>query len=1575
MGDGLEPRKCPIPMPVLETSHPSRPPRQTNQLQYLLKVVHKTLWKHQFAWPFQAPVDAEKLNIPDYYKIIKSPMDMGTIKKRLENGYYYNAQECIQDFNTMFTNCYIYNKPGDDIVLMAEALEKAFLQKISDMPQEEVEIAVAKQNRGRKRDPGPPALPLGPSMPPTLQAPPPMAPTLAPAPLLPPSLGPPSHLSSMPSSNHHSSMPPNLGPPGMISTMAPTLGPPGIISTMAPTLGPPGMLSSMAPSLGPSMLPALEPAYQMGALECLTQGLTSVNPPLLTAMPPTAPLTKQRKSQKRKADTTTPTANDQLSESSPAATEPRPPRRESSRPKQTRQDAPDSQGQGININPHTPRPTKLSPRRSRQLRYCRGVVREMHAKKHALYAWPFYQPVDAHALGLHDYHDIIKHPMDLGTIKVKLDSWQYSDAQDFAADVRLMFSNCYKYNPPDHDVVAMARKLQDVFEMRFAKMPDEPMAMALPALVPAPTMMSQHQQAPPPPISFSQSESESESETSEDHSDHERANRLAELQEQQLHKVSSKSVHNFLSYPADNQTDRQTNQRDRKHNLLGGGHSRTSSLGTRREEPSPSHPQDKKEQLVLGLQLQLKAVHEQLAALSQQQPNKPKKREKEKEKKKKDKHKKRGSSSSTPPAPPRHHEPPSLADAFYADAQPPTLHPIRKSKGSSSSGSKEAAQPNKPKKSGKKDLLLQQHLKAGRSSAPSVPAPSSSSLAPSASLLQSDDSDEDDDKDGIVTGVTERASTGSPMTLEEKRQLSLDINRLPGDKLGRVVQIIQTREPATRHANPDEIEIDFETLKPSTLRELERYVSLCLKRNKRGGGGGGGGGGGADKMKVKMGSSSGSSSDGSSSDSDTSETGLVPKQKPKAPAPVAKRSASQNTTTAHHHHHAHHNPPSSTSSSASSKAQHSSPLTHHPPHTQPHTQTHAPTQPPQPPPQPPPAATGPPLAPSHLLGNSSSYDPLAHFTSQSFAPTQPPQQQQQPPGQQRALSQSQHHNTHLHHNQQHPQHQHHQPHHPNHPQQQQPPHLPPHKGSAPGLAFGLEGPNGAGGGAGAGDTHGVPPQPDTHAFLNQMPSAMTAPALHSTLPQQPSRPSHRAAPLPPKPPTPLTPTTPTAPTPTPPLTQPSIPPPHPSLLSSSSSSSTTTTNSSSATATAPPSSSVSSSSSSSASSSLQRQQQASLRPLLSLGPLDPTPTPLPPLAHQGSSILGQVSAQPPQALLEDEEDEEPNSPPLPMGQMDQQLLMQPLGFSPSPPSQLGGQHTHTHSNTHSQQQQQQREENAAVHTRIKDEESPLHSSGPLRDSPSPLSQFHSMVNQSPALDMPDRKPLKEEKFPLSPVLALSPVHQDAPDTKPNMHRGHVRQADGPRPHPTSSPAPPPSLQDKVKQEPKGGSGPAKDGKVKNMGSWASLAGGMRRSSSSSASSTARSSSDSFEQFRRAALEKEERERARRQQEKRSRESEDPADQLRRGSDDQPPPQQQQQSGRKRGEHAAHASSHTNTPPQAQSPHPPTPPAAPAQSLSTPDQREMARRREQERRKREASATLIDMNFQSDLMAIFEENLF
>ncbi|XP_047336977.1 transcription factor GTE7-like [Impatiens glandulifera] len=81
--------------------------------------------------------------------------------------------------------------------------------------------------------------------------------------------------------------------------------------------------------------------------------------------------------------------------------------------------------------------------------------------------WVFKKPVDAAALGLHDYHQIVKHPMDLGTVKVKLYNSSYKTPLDFAADVRLTFNNAILYNPRTDDVHRWAVELLDRFEELF----------------------------------------------------------------------------------------------------------------------------------------------------------------------------------------------------------------------------------------------------------------------------------------------------------------------------------------------------------------------------------------------------------------------------------------------------------------------------------------------------------------------------------------------------------------------------------------------------------------------------------------------------------------------------------------------------------------------------------------------------------------------------------------------------------------------------------------------------------------------------------------------------------------------------------------------------------------------------------------------------------------------------------------------------------------------------------------------------------------------------------------------------
>ncbi|WOK97187.1 hypothetical protein Cni_G05895 [Canna indica] len=83
------------------------------------------------------------------------------------------------------------------------------------------------------------------------------------------------------------------------------------------------------------------------------------------------------------------------------------------------------------------------------------------------FGWVFNKPVDAKALGLHDYYTIIKHPMDLGTVKSRLAKNWYSSPRDFAEDVKLTFRNAMTYNPKGQDVHVMAEQLLQMFEEQW----------------------------------------------------------------------------------------------------------------------------------------------------------------------------------------------------------------------------------------------------------------------------------------------------------------------------------------------------------------------------------------------------------------------------------------------------------------------------------------------------------------------------------------------------------------------------------------------------------------------------------------------------------------------------------------------------------------------------------------------------------------------------------------------------------------------------------------------------------------------------------------------------------------------------------------------------------------------------------------------------------------------------------------------------------------------------------------------------------------------------------------------------
>ncbi|KAI1298953.1 Bromodomain-containing protein [Xylaria venustula] len=83
---------------------------------------------------------------------------------------------------------------------------------------------------------------------------------------------------------------------------------------------------------------------------------------------------------------------------------------------------------------------------------------------------PFKEPVRPVEDGVPNYFEKIKKPMDLGTIKKKMDGGEYSTAEEFEADVRQIFENCYTYWGRNHDMSAAAERFQKSFEEKFAEM-------------------------------------------------------------------------------------------------------------------------------------------------------------------------------------------------------------------------------------------------------------------------------------------------------------------------------------------------------------------------------------------------------------------------------------------------------------------------------------------------------------------------------------------------------------------------------------------------------------------------------------------------------------------------------------------------------------------------------------------------------------------------------------------------------------------------------------------------------------------------------------------------------------------------------------------------------------------------------------------------------------------------------------------------------------------------------------------------------------------------------------------------
>ncbi|KAK2725883.1 CREB-binding protein-like isoform X2 [Artemia franciscana] len=103
--------------------------------QALMPTLEKLYRQDPESLPFREPVDPQKLGIPDYFDIVKRPMDLSSIKRKLETGQYKDPWEYVDDIWLMFDNAWLYNKKTSRVYKCCTKLSEVFEQEIDPVMQ------------------------------------------------------------------------------------------------------------------------------------------------------------------------------------------------------------------------------------------------------------------------------------------------------------------------------------------------------------------------------------------------------------------------------------------------------------------------------------------------------------------------------------------------------------------------------------------------------------------------------------------------------------------------------------------------------------------------------------------------------------------------------------------------------------------------------------------------------------------------------------------------------------------------------------------------------------------------------------------------------------------------------------------------------------------------------------------------------------------------------------------------------------------------------------------------------------------------------------------------------------------------------------------------------------------------------------------------------------------------------------------------------------------------------------------------------------------------------------------------
>lgn len=107
----------------------------------------------------------------------------------------------------------------------------------------------------------------------------------------------------------------------------------------------------------------------------------------------------------------------------------------------------------------------------KEMEYCRDLIKRMVSGPGywTRYVANFKKPVDPEIDNAPNYFDVVKKPMCLNMMKVKMENSEYASAAEFEADIRLIFQNCYEYWTPADPIWKECETFENFFNNQWAQ--------------------------------------------------------------------------------------------------------------------------------------------------------------------------------------------------------------------------------------------------------------------------------------------------------------------------------------------------------------------------------------------------------------------------------------------------------------------------------------------------------------------------------------------------------------------------------------------------------------------------------------------------------------------------------------------------------------------------------------------------------------------------------------------------------------------------------------------------------------------------------------------------------------------------------------------------------------------------------------------------------------------------------------------------------------------------------------------------------------------------------------------------